>query len=450
MRVHVLFLFILIASSTYLKAQQILEKYIQEGLRNNEAIKQQQFLLQKNLLALRESKAMFLPTSSLNGLYTRAQGGRSFDLPLGDLLNPAYNTLNKMTGTNNFPQVDNKKILFNPNDFYDVKVHTTIPLVNAEIFYNEKIRKELISFQNAEVNVYKRELIKDIKTAYFKYWQADQAVRIYEQALKLVNEGNRINKSLQANGRANRTSASRAATEISKVEASLNESLASRENSKMYFNFLLNRGLNEEIQIDEAELNDEFDFSRADTSILKRDELKKTASALQISSYSNRLAKSYLVPKVGVFFDMGSQGFQWQVNQNSMYYFGGVTLEWNLFSFGRNSLRASQVEQDFKIVKSQKDATVDQLSLQLSMAVKNYEAARSNYTSAIDQVKSAENYYTDILRLYSEGRAMYIELLDAQNQYTEAQMKESISKCAVLIRTAEIERSISSYNLNTK
>ncbi len=69
-------------------AQKQLDKYLQYGLVNNESIKQQQFILDKNLYALQEAKSLFLPTVNFNTTYTLAGGGRTVDFPVGDLLNP--------------------------------------------------------------------------------------------------------------------------------------------------------------------------------------------------------------------------------------------------------------------------------------------------------------------------------------------------------------------------
>ena len=88
-----------------LGAQPALDGYISEALKNNNALKRQQFELDRSLLALKEARTLFLPSVTLLGDYTRAAGGRTIDLPIGDLLNPVYNTLNQLTQPHNFPNV---------------------------------------------------------------------------------------------------------------------------------------------------------------------------------------------------------------------------------------------------------------------------------------------------------------------------------------------------------
>ena len=150
-------------------AQEHLNLYIHEALEANQGIKQQTFQLEKSLFALKEARGMFLPSVTFSTTYTKADGGRTIDFPTGDLLNQTYSTLNELTGTNNFPQLRNQSILLNPDNFYDAKFRTSMPLFNAELIYNKRIKQQQVELQRAEVALYKRELVKDVKTAYYQY-----------------------------------------------------------------------------------------------------------------------------------------------------------------------------------------------------------------------------------------------------------------------------------------
>src|SRR3712207_6230496 len=85
----------------------LLDRYVEEGLKSNLALQGQNLSLEKSLRALEEAKGMFLPTLDLNARYSRAAGGRMIEFPAGDLLNPVYSTLNQMTGSDQFPTLQN-------------------------------------------------------------------------------------------------------------------------------------------------------------------------------------------------------------------------------------------------------------------------------------------------------------------------------------------------------
>ena len=420
-------------------AQQQLDRYIAYGLANNESIKQQQFLLEKNLYALKEAKSLFITNVSLNGGYTLAGGGRTVDVPIGDLLNPVYSTLNQLTASNNFPQVKNQNILLNPDNFYDVKLHTIYPIINAELVYNKKIKSQQYDLQKIEIDVYKRELAKEIKIAYYNYLQATVAIQIYENALLLVKENERINTSLFNNDKVNRTAVIRSTNEVTKISAQLNTGKQTQANAKAWFNFLLNQPLTTEVLTDP--INDIPGVSIVnDTAVNKREELLKLNTAKAINDNIIGLANAYKKPKLNSFLDVGSQGFDFKVNNKTPYYFFGLSLEYNIFSGGKNKYRVKQAEADAKNIKSQTSYVEQQLGLQVKISVNTFKAAVINYQAAVSQVSASEKYYKDMLRLYKEGTSLFIELLDAQNQLVSARLQANISLYDTWIKQAEIER----------
>lgn len=431
---------------TSVNAQSRLDKYISEGLANNQSIQQQQFALQKSIYSLKEAKTLFFPTVSFQTNYYLAGGGRTVDFPAGDILNPVYSTLNQLTQSNNFPQLENQSILLNPDDFYDVKFRTSLPILNFEIEYNRRIKKQQVALQQIEVGIYKRELVKEIKTAYFKHLQAAEEVKIYQSALKVIQENQRINQTLFKYDKVNRTSVIRSENEVSKYRSLIDVAQQNEKTAKSYFNFLLNKDLNNEILLDKG-----FQIPQnalvQDTTVKQREELKKFNTSLEINQQVVRLSKSYIIPKLTTFLDIGSQGFDWKFNDKTRYYFFGVALQWDLFAAGRNHYKIKQAEMDNKIIRSQTDYVEDQLKLQIITGVNAFNASLSQYQAALSQQGSSEKYYNDMLKLYKEGQALFIELLDAQNQFITAKLQTNISLYDTWVKVSEIERSNASFTL---
>jgi len=401
---------LLLCEASY--GQGILDQYIQEGLTKNQSIQQQVFTLEKSIYALKEAKTMFLPKVTFMTDYFLAGGGRTVDFPAGDLLNPVYGTLNQLTNSDNFSQLSNQTILLNPNNFYDAKFRTSMPLLNLEIEYNRRIKREQVDLQQTEINLYKRELAKEIKIAYFKYLQSIEAIKIYQSALGLVKESKRINESLFKNDKVNRTVVLRAENEITKFEALRENAFQNSNSAKASFNFLLNKNLSDSITFDRGYQN-AATFLSDSSAITQRKELKKLKISNQINQHLIDMSKSYIAPKLTAFLDLGSQGFDWQYNNNTRYYFFGVSLQWDLFSSRNNYYKIKQTQTDSKIIQSQTDYVETQLQLQFTTSVNNFNSSVSSYQAAYSTLTTAQKYYADLLRLYKEGQALFIELLDA-------------------------------------
>lgn len=428
-------------------AQSRLDGYITEAVQRNQAVSRQSFQLARSLYALQEAKAFFMPQASLLANYTKAGGGRTIDLPLGDLMNPVYNTLNELTASQKFPQLSNESILLNPDNFYDAKLRTSLPLINTEIMYAKKIRQEDITRQQAILNVYKRQLVKDVKTAYYRYFQAVRAVEVYNNALKLVQENIRVNQSMLRNGIRNSTSLTRAQTELQRVEASITQARNQQQNARSYFNFLLNRPLADSIELDSAILA--IPAALPDAGIQQREELKQLQTTHTIALLAEKKEQSLFTPKVSTFLDLGSQGFNWDFDNKTRYYLWGVNLQWDIFTGGQRKQRIKQARADASIAQTAYNETLQGLELELNRAQNNYNSACASFRIAQTQLQLSEKYFADQQKVYREGQLLYIELLDAQDQLTQARLQVLQAWAEVQASAADVERAQASYPLQT-
>ena len=218
-----------------------LTSYIDSAFKSNIVLQQKNISLEKAGYALEIAKGYYYPTVSFQAGYQTAGGGRDIYLPLGDLLNEVYATLNQLTQSNKFPQLQNQRINFLPQNFYDAKVRTTVPIINTNIKYNKEISKQQMTLNEYEIEIYKREFVKDIKTAYFNYRNALESIAIYQSTLQLANEGKSVNEKLLENGKGLPAYVLRSTSEIENVKAQITNAEQQAANAKMYFNFLLNR-----------------------------------------------------------------------------------------------------------------------------------------------------------------------------------------------------------------
>ncbi|MBW8686847.1 TolC family protein [Chitinophaga rhizophila] len=427
--------------------RKVLDGYIESAFAQNQGLKQQHFQLEKSMYALQEAKSLFFPQVGLGGSYTRAGGGRTIDIPIGDMLNPVYTTLNQLTNSQKFPQLENQSELLNPDNFYDVRLRTSLPLINTEIWYAQQIRRESISMQQAAVNVYKRRLVKDIKTAYYQYYQAGKAVDIFHTARLQAQENIRVNTSFLANGVTNSTALTRAKAELQKMEASITEAENKQRNAGAYFNFLLNRDLQADIVIDSSIFLPEEISALSTDPGNTREELLQLSQQQKIADLSYRQSKAYLVPKLSTFLDLGSQGFNWKVDNRSRYYLWGVNLQWDLFAAGQRKYKAQQAAIDVSNLQAAYNQTSLSFELEQKTAENNYRTAIASFNSAREQLRLSEKYYTDQAKVYKAGQLLYIELLDAQNQLTSARLQVSVAYAAVQTAIADIERTKATYKL---
>jgi outer membrane protein len=450
-----------------LAAQQssVLDGYIHLGLDSNLALHQRNFDLSRAMLDLKRAQSLFYPQAGFSSQYTLANGGRSQSIPVGDLLNGVYSTLNQLTGSNKFPQVANQSIQFLPNDFHDTKMEVTLPILDIDLQHNRTVNRETISVRRADRDVYRRDLVRSIRQAYYQYLQTGKAVDIYTISLLLVKENRRVSEKFVEQHMATREAVLRAQAQVSEVQSSLIEAGNDRRNAAAYFNFLLNRPLESPVLTDSALMDGVVPAATGDsattvppgfpTSVAagaaasgftaSREELDRLKSYRQILESNLNYDRNYLIPKLNAFYDVGYQGYGFHFNSTQFYQLAGVNLVWPLFKAGDNKYRIRQARIDIEAVNDQYRDLTQQLTLEQQTTVNNYHSALEALQAFADEASSAREAFRLVERRFDEGQALQVELIDARNQYTNAEIRYSLGRLAVLSRAADLERVTAAY-----
>ncbi|MBL7762435.1 MAG: TolC family protein [Chitinophagaceae bacterium] len=442
---------LLAVSPTLFSQNNILDSYIDSAFKNNIVLQQKNISLEKASYALEIAKGYYYPTVAFQAGYQTAGGGRDIYLPLGDLLNEAYATLNQLTQSNKFPQLKNERINFLPENFYDAKFRTTVPIINSDLKYNKEINKQQVTLSEYEIEIYKRELVKNIKTAYFNYRNALEAIAIYQSTLQLANEGKRVNEKLLENGKGLPAYILRSTSEIENVNAQITAAEQQAANARMYFNFLLNRNQDEPIS---TEYNTENEIKNIEgllaqrQSPVNREELKMLQGLVSLNETALKMNKAVYYPKLNGFLDLGSQAQNWKFNSQSRYYMVGLQLDVPIFAGFRNRNKIKQSGLDVKNAELNLEQVKQQLQLAGNTAYNNLVSAYRSFQSSQKQLEAAQTYQRLIERGYREGSNTFIETVDARNQLTQAQLLVSINQYKVLAAAAGVERETASFNLN--
>jgi outer membrane protein TolC len=436
--------------TTSLPAQSSLNEYVEFALSNNIVLKQKQVSLEKATYALNEAKGLFLPNAALSASYTTGAGGRYLDFPVGDMLNPVYSTLNQLTNSNAFPTIENIKAQLNPKNYYDAKVRISMPLVNSDIYYNKEIKKELVKISQNELDIYKRELILNVKQAYYSYLMALEVEKIYQQALILVEKNREVNESLQRNGSGLPANVLRSKSEVESVKAQLANARKDIANARSYFNFLLNRQLNDAIAEDISYYKEleSLGIKSTNTGIENREELNLAAKAIKIAELQSSMSKSYWLPKVSGFADLGAQADNFKFSSRAPYSLVGIQLEVPLFSGFQNRSKVSSSKASYRNAVLEEQNIRNALMLTAQSSSNTVQSCFSEYKSAAAQLKAAQAYFNLVESGYRNGVNSLIEFLDARNLLTQANVKSAITAFSTLQAIAKLERETSAYQIN--
>jgi len=418
----------------------VLEGYIQLGLKSNLQLRQEQLNYERSIESLNQAKALFMPYVQLNGTYQFANGGRQITLPIGDLLNPVYQKLG-------YPSINNTAINFLANNFHDSKVRVIQPLFNPEIYFNYKAQKELISVQQAQKMAYENQLKYEITSAYYQYLQSDEALRILVNTRELQRQLLKVNQRLVAEAKATKDVVLSTEYELEKTEQLIAENEKNFDVAQAYFNFLVNRDLRAPIEKDSTlslSIQSPAEVSALTAQALQqRQELKQLQNGLRAGEQVIDLNRgNALLPKVNVVGDVGYQGYYYTFS-NQQYWLVQFGLTWDLFKGGEKRSRTQQARIDYQVMENKMEQLKRQIELQVIQAYDELKAAQQAYSASVSGIKSAERVFQIIRAKYQEGQAILLEYIDAQNNYTTAQLTLSINQYEVLRKAASLQKTIS-------
>lgn len=435
--------------NTSLAQVNTLDRYIKQGLDSNLVLIQKDLSMRKALNGLEVARSMYLPNITFDLMYSHADGGRSIDLPIGDMLNPVYATLNQLTQSENFPQINNEQINFLPKNYYDAKIRTALPIINTDLKHNKVMREKMVELSKNDIELYKRELVKDIKIAYYNYLSALQAKEIYQNSLALAKEGKRVNEKLLEAGKGLPAYVIRANAEIAQHESKIADAEQQIRNAKFYFNSLLNRDPDSPIDYYlETNQLDSVQNADLEIDINGREEIKSLESNISIQESLVEMSKQVFIPKLSAFLDLGSQAEGLRINRNSQYYMIGAQLSFPIFQGNRNKLKIQENQIAVAEAQNKLDQAKQQLQLSAEVARNEFFALQKSYEASKIQLEAAATYQRLILRGFNEGVNTYIETIDARSQYTNSLMANNIAAYKLLSAFAKLERENATYPLN--
>jgi outer membrane protein TolC len=439
------FIIVLLSGITLGSAGQevTLDNYIDIGLENNLALKQKEVNFQRSMEVLKQARALFFPDISLNARYTAAEGGRIIEFPVGTMLNPVYQSLNFLLGQDLFPDIENMEFGFYRPTEHETKVRLAQPIIDTKIIYNQRINKELSNAIRADAGTYKRQLVAEIKTAYFNYQKSVSLLQLVDDTRDLLVENIRVNESLFRNDVVTIDNVYRSRAELSKLERQEAEARKNHEVARAYFNFLLNRpfetAILADIQYDSITQELILD-DLAEQAVVNREELEMLRSYSRVADNNLSMNQMNKLPNLYAVVDYGFQGRHYEFNMRQDYLFASLIFRWDLFHGFQNKAKIGEARIEQHLRNTQLEEAEKQIRLETVGAHYDLIASAESVKASAEELLSAGNAFKVVNRKYGEGQASLIEYIDARSTMTQAEMLLIISKYDFHIKYAELER----------
>ena len=419
------FLLMLLYAASVVRAQNVLDDYARKGVEQNMNVLKLKGDYSYALWVLKESKRLLGPSVDVNSSYTRnfrepidlnGLGGSSGGSDLLDI----FKNLNSGTvhdGKLYFPTTENQIgfALTGPQTLY-----------NRPLNYITRVKEENSSASLAMMEDVKAELDGEIRDAYFQYLRALFLIIPIEKAITTAKQNLEATTQLIAQKKLTKEDLYRSKASLAQFHVKLANMENTKTKARNYFNFLLNRPLEDSIVVDSFySFNATTVYSLNNNSQPFREGYKldyllhqETAAAMQ-----QKVFKTQHLPVLQLQATGGASGSRIDFSNSRMpYALVKISATWNLFNNGAAKARKQQAYYQQQSLHAQYEYMQAQLQSNELAGLSDVQTQLQNYVAIKESYNSAQVYYTAILQKYLVGMSTILELTDAQNQLLQSEM----------------------------
>ena len=433
----------------------VIDEYVRQGLQSNLSLRAQSLEVERSAAELDEARARYFPEAALAARYTRAEGGRTIDLPLGDALNPAYQTLNDLLVAQGqqpqFPMVRNETIPFLRDREQDTRVTLRMPLVAPVIPAAVRAQRELLGASEYARTALARRLKRDITVGYLDWLSATRTRGIVDASVSLLNENLRVNDSLHRNGKITQDQVLRARAELLQVTQQSREAQNLSRQAQSYLNFLLNRPL--DTPLEDADVTADVSATTRALADLRsaalenRPEVEQLKHLARATEAQVNVARADRWPTLSLGADGGIQGEEYEFGRGANYATVSLLLNWTFFDGGARRAAVRQADATARKTTAQLDELTQQVQLEVQQSLDRLNTSADSLATAEARAEAARAAFRIASRKRDEGAISQVEFIDARSALTGAEINFNLTRFAVLARQAELDYATAAGNL---
>ena len=439
-----------------------LREVLDDALTANLELRAGAAAIQQRLAALDQARARYLPVLDVAARYSWADGGRTIEFPVGDLLNPVYATLDELLIASGqpprFPRIENQSITFLRGNEQETKLVLEQPLYEPRLGPAVAASRAEVDRTTANVAALRSRVIRDTHHAYYLWIAAQQAVLVLDATLELARSNLAANESLYRNGKVTRDLVLRAEADLLEVEQQRIAAASRVRIAQGYVNLLRNAPLAAPLpkaEIDAAAVErfrqnlvrrlagrtlEPAPLQQLATN--RRAELQGLDAAIVGGEARQDLARAAFKPRLLLGAEAGIQGDDYGFSEDERYALASVVLRWNTFRGGADRAALAEARALTEELRATRDLAAQRVRLEVQQAVEDLEVADASLDTALKRAEAADGALRIAARKRDLGQINQTEFIDARRTSTDANLNLNRVRAEFLARIAELEYAV--------
>jgi len=450
------------AAQATVTVEEGLREVLDDALSANLELRAGAAAIQQRLAALDQARARYLPVLDVAARYSWADGGRTIDFPVGDLLNPVYATLDELLIASGqpprFPRIENQSITFLRGNEQETKLVLEQPLYEPRLGPAVAASRAEVDRTTANVAALRSRVIRDTQQAYYLGIAAQQAVLVLDATLELARSNLAANESLYRNGKVTRDLVLRAEADLLEVEQQRIAAASRVRIAQGYVNLLRNAPLAAPLPragIDAAAVErfrenlvrrlagrtlEPAPLQQLATN--RRAELQGLDAAIAGGEARQDLARAAFKPRLLLGAEAGIQGDDYGFSEDERYALASVILRWNTFRGGADRAALAEARAFTEELRATRDLAAQRVRLEVQQAVEDLEVADASLDTALKRAEAADGALRIAARKRDLGQINQTEFIDARRTSTDANLNLNRVRAEFLARIAELEYAV--------
>lgn len=315
-------------------------------------------------------------------------------------------------------------------------IFTGFKLSSLKSAAEKTFEAEEISF-NQEIN----NLALRINEAYWNLYKAEKYVLLLKENKKRIEEHLKNTEEFFNNELVTKNDLLKMKSQLANINYQLIEGKKNLETARMFFNKTI--GISLEKQLTPTEEIEQIDYELKDISEYikqadkQRNELKSAEKITEAGKNMISAANSDWFPTISIFgnyyYNRPNQRIMPTQDKFNDTWDVGVNLSWELWNWGKTSFKAEQAEQQYKLSQLSLEILKENIQMEVYRNYLSVNAESEKLKSALQLLESTEENYRITKEKYNMQAATSSELLDAEVEFLEAQIKDANAKADYII-----------------
>jgi outer membrane protein TolC len=423
---------------------------VQQALRTHHALAAADARLGQARMHHAQLKRFMLPSLSLSADYTLSHGGPQFELPLAQLLNPVYATLNQQRIDQGhqalFPTLHNQTLDLQPSRYQRTLLTLSQPLVAPQAQLAAAIAQQQLALERVLQQATILHLTTQVRHSYYRWIEARLVCCALEAGVQEAREALRVAHHLVAAGMMTPDGEAGVNAALLELLASLQGAQGAEQVARLNYNRLTNESCDatpifvpadelwealSPLSLSPQQLIDSAGSARPDIVALR--------IGVVMAQQGVRLQRAAGAPTLGVGLQGGIVGQEYGLDEQ--YRTGTVStqFEWVMVDGLRRSARRAEAQAQVREARELLADAELELALQVRSALVALEVACAALPLARDGAQAATLRYKAVLRRYEAGQAPVHELIAAASAQRTALVGVAVAQCRLLLCRVDVD-----------